>query len=66
MANQLLTARQVADLLNIKPVTVYAAAANGRIPHVRLWSGRRRSLMRFREQDIQNLIRERTVQASES
>jgi len=61
MQESLLTAHQVASRLNIKVVTVYAAAATGRIPYVRLWAGRRRALVRFRREDIERLIRERTI-----
>ena len=57
----LLTAEDVADQLRIKPATVYEAAADGRIPCVRLWQGRRKALIRFRAEDIERLIRERTV-----
>ena len=60
MSSILLTARQVAELLNLKPVTVYAAASRGQIPCVRLWEGRRRGLVRFRREDIDRLIRDRT------
>ena len=60
MQEPLLTAHQVARLLNIKVVTVYAAAADGRIPSVRLWEGRRRGLVRFRPADIRALLREPT------
>lgn len=52
----LLTASEVARLLRIKTVTVHAAASDGRIPCVRLWRGKRRSLIRFRAQDIQRLV----------
>ena len=52
----LLTASEVARVLKVKTVTVHAAAHDGRIPCVRLWQGRRRSLIRFRPQDIQKLI----------
>ena len=59
MCDALLTAKQVARTLNIRPATVYAAAAAGRIPYVRLWKGRRRALIRFRRIDIDQLVRER-------
>lgn len=52
----LLTPREVASLLRIKPSTVFDAAARGDIPCVRLWRGRRKSLLRFRRADIENLI----------
>ena len=57
----LLIAEEVAQLLRLKAATVYEAAASGRIPCVRLWKGRRKSLIRFRREDIERLIRERTV-----
>ncbi len=60
METPLLTAEDVARLLNIKPSTVYDAAARGRIPAVRLWEGRRRPLIRFRREDIEKLIEDRT------
>ena len=56
----LLTAKEVADLLRVKPTTVYEAAGQGRIPCVRLWTGRRKALVRFRRADIERLIRERS------
>ena len=55
----LLTAEEVGQLLRLKAATVYEAAASGRIPCVRLWKGRRKSLVRFRSEDIDRLVRER-------
>ena len=57
----LMTADEVAHRLRVKPATAYEAAADGRIPCVRLWQGRRRALVRFRRSDIEKLIRDRTV-----
>lgn len=57
----LLTAEEVAKLLNLKSSTIYDAAAHGRIPSVRLWEGRRRAVVRFRWEDIERLIKNRTV-----
>ena len=62
----LLTAEEVANLLRIKPATVYDAASKGRIPAVRLWEGRRKALLRFRREDIEELIRQRTQPAHAS
>jgi excisionase family DNA binding protein len=59
VTESLLTPNQVAALLSIQPATVYAAAASGRIPCVRLWRGARRSLLRFRREDIDQFVRER-------
>ena len=55
-AEQLLTAKEVADLLRLAPSTVFDAAARGDLPCVRLWRGRRKSLLRFRRADIEALI----------
>ena len=60
----LLTAEQVSKILSVRPSTVYAAAAQGHLPAVRLWSGRRRSLIRFRRSDIEALIEQRSTEAS--
>ena len=57
----LLTAEEVARILRLKPATIYEAAARGRIPSVRLWKGRRKTLIRFRREDIEQLIDARTV-----
>ena len=68
MPNQtppLLSAREVARLLNIKISTVYDAVARGRLPAVKLWSGRKRSLLRFRRSDLERLLQERTTAANE-
>ena len=62
----LLTAEQVATRLRIKPATVYQAASEGRLPHVRLWKGTRRALIRFKPEDINRLIDDRTVPAINS
>ena len=59
----LLTAQQVAKLLGLRAVTVYAAASAGKLPHVRLWAGKRRTLIRFRAEDIERLIKDRSVDA---
>ena len=57
----LLTAEDVSRLLNLKVPTIYDAVAKGRLPAVRLWRGTRRSVIRFRRQDIEKLIRERST-----
>ena len=64
MDDSLLTARQVAELLSLRPATIYAAAARGELPSVTLWKGRRRSLIRFRREDIQAFIDERSTSGS--
>lgn len=58
-----LTAQEVSRILRIKSATLYQAAADGRIPCVRLWQGKRKALIRFRRADIEGFIRERTIAA---
>lgn len=53
---ELLVAQEVAEILRVKVSTVYAAAKAGRIPAVRLWRGERKSLVRFRCEDIARLL----------
>lgn len=57
---ELLTAEEVASILRVKPSTVYDAAARGVLPVVKLWKGRRRTLLRFRRDDIELFIQERS------
>ena len=56
----LLTAEEVGKILRLKAATIYEAASVGRIPSVRLWKGRRKTLVRFRRTDIEQLIEQRT------
>jgi len=63
MDESLLTAAQVARILGVRVSTVYDAVARKRLPAVKLWTGRRRALIRFRRSEIEELIRERTVPA---
>ena len=53
----LLTAKEVASRLRLAPSTVFDAAARGDIPCVRLWRGRRKSLLRLRSSDIEGMVR---------
>jgi len=55
--HDLLLPSEVATMLRLKVNSVYAAASAGRLPAVRLWRGRRKSLLRFRRCDIEELIR---------
>lgn len=48
---KLLTVRQVADLINAKPSTIYAWAEQGIIPHCKL-----NGLLRFDESDLRGWI----------
>ena len=55
----LLSATEVARILNIKKSTVYEAVLRGRLPAVPLWKGKRRTFLRFRQADIETFIRQR-------
>ena len=57
----LLRALQVAEILNLRTPTVYQLAYRGLIPHVRISQGSRRALIRFRREDIEKLIEDRSV-----
>ena len=57
----LLTAEDVARILNIKVSTVYDGVYRGLLPAVRIWKGKRRTLIRFRRADVEEFIRERAV-----
>ena len=61
----LLTAEEVGHLLHLKPATIYDAVSKGRLPAIRLWRGARRSVLRFRPEDIQRIIRERATSAKD-
>ncbi len=60
----LLNANTVARWLGVAVTTVYDQAARGVIPHVRLWKGARRTLIRFRREDVENFLRDRAVALS--
>jgi excisionase family DNA binding protein len=60
---RLLRAAEVAQVLNLRPATVYALAHRGVIPHVRLAQGGRRALIRFRAEDLEEFIRTRSIRA---
>ena len=62
----LLDARAVAQWLRLSVPTVYEQASRGVIPHIRLWRGNRRTVIRFRREDIQQILRERRVPSVES
>ncbi len=63
-ATELIDAQIVARMLRLKVSTVYAAAKAGKLPHVVLWRGRRRPLLRFRRDDIESLMKGRATSSS--
>jgi len=62
----LLTAHQVAEVLQLKLSSIYDAVQKGRLPAIRLWEGRRRSVIRFRATDIQEFINSRRTAVKRS
>jgi hypothetical protein len=57
----LVDAAVVGKHLRLARSTVYDQAAKGLLPHVRLWSGSRRTVIRFRMSEIEAFIAGRTV-----
>ena len=62
---RLLRAEDVANVLNLQRSTIYSLVRRGLIPHVRLAQGSRRALIRFRREDIEQIIRERSNPAQQ-
>lgn len=58
---ELLEARIVARMLRLQVSTVYAAVKAGRLPHIVLWAGRKRPLIRFSREAVEAFVRDRTV-----
>ncbi len=61
MNDKLLTSEQVAEILALKPQTIRDAAWRGKIPCVRLWAGKRKTLLRFKASEIWKLIDNRST-----
>ena len=53
----LLRAHQIARILNVKPSTLYALCYRGVIPYIRIRQGKRRPLLRFRQEDIERFLK---------
>jgi excisionase family DNA binding protein len=58
----LLTVEEVAQILRIKPSTVYDWVYAGVLPAVRPMTGPHRSIVRFRGADIEKFIQDHTRQ----
>ena len=59
MSPNLLTATDVANLLNIKVSTVYALCRRDVLPHIRIAEGSRRALIRFDPDQLEQFLRDR-------
>ena len=66
MDETLLTAEQVAKLLQLRPQTVRDGAWRGKLPCVRLWKGKKKTLLRFRKSEIEEWIRQKSIPASQT
>ena len=66
MDETLLTSEQVATLLQVRPQTVRDAAWRGKLPCVRLWKGRKKTLLRFRKSEIEEWIRQKSIPATQT
>jgi excisionase family DNA binding protein len=64
MPDQLLTTEEVAAILALRPQTVRDAVRRGDIPCVRLWTGRKKALIRFQRADIEQFLAERAIPAA--
>ena len=57
----LLTAEQVAEMLNVQRSTVYEWARMDYIPHIRLGTGKKKPLVRFSQSEIQKWIEQKQL-----
>ena len=62
--DSLLKAREVAVFLNLRPSTVYDLAHRGVLPHIIIRKGARRSLIRFRKEDLARFLQQRSIETS--
>ena len=63
MDEKLLTAEQLAEYLQLKPQTIRDAAWRKKIPCVKLWAGKKKTLLRFKKSEIEDLVRQRSIPA---
>lgn len=57
----LLRPAQVAELLNVRPSTLYALCYRGVLPYIRIRQGKRRPLLRFKQQDIEQFLQKNAI-----
>ena len=63
MAEKLLTVKEVAQYLGVRPVTIYAWVKQRRIPHIPLSIGKRKECVRFRRESLEAWLRNREREA---
>ena len=61
----LLTVNDVARLLNLKPASIYKAVERELLPAIILWRGKRRKVVRFRQEDIEAFLCSSRIPAKE-
>ena len=61
--SEILTAKEAGQFLKYQESTVYAKAAQGKLPFIRLWKGKRKSAIRFSRSDLLKHIRQNAVPA---
>ena len=57
----LLIVPEVAEILRVRPTTVYSLVARDILPHVRIAQGKRRALIRFRRADVETFLEQRSA-----
>ena len=55
------TINDAADFLRSRPSTLYARAAQGKLPHIVLWEGRRKKVIRFDPEALREFVRQNSV-----
>lgn len=55
----LLTVKEVADVLKMKPTTIYHWAGIGHIPAIKLRSGKRKTVWRFSRAEIEAWVEQK-------
>ena len=64
MNEKLFSVKEAAAYLGTAPSTLYEKTLQGKIPFIRLWSGRRKGAIRFSEEILREHIRKNTVPVS--
>jgi excisionase family DNA binding protein len=64
MVMQTRTVREVAEILRVSSATIYALCGNGKLPHIRVGSGR--GAIRIRQEDLDAFIEGAVVHPAKS
>lgn len=63
MDDPLWTVEQLAEYWQVKLQTIRDAVWRGKIPCVKLWRGKKKSLLRFKRSEIEEFIRQKSLSA---